>query len=184
MVKLGTNEVILRTAAFQGRQIMKYEYLKLVLLSIPIVTVPITLGTALIYRVILTRIIRSWECVLTNRSLNVKKGIFFTSEKTVPLGKITDIQMTQGPLMRACGLHQIAVETAGTSGPGSLISLVGIADVESFRSEVIEQRDRNEIEGTPEARSGNGDANAVLIQMRDSLKRTEELLQQLVDRVD
>lgn len=72
------------------------------------------------------RYLASMECVLTDKSLKVKKGIFTKVEKTVPLEKITDMGMVQGPIMRRFGLHQLSVETAGQSGPGGELSLIGI----------------------------------------------------------
>lgn len=82
------------------------------------------------------------ECTLTKRSLIVKKGFFVRVEKTIPLDKITDLGMIQGPLMRAFGIQAISVETAGQSSQGALVRLHGIVDVEDFRDRVLEQRDR------------------------------------------
>lgn len=41
------------------------------------------------------------ECILTERTLIVRKGIWNRVEKTVPLDKITDLGMIQGPVSRA-----------------------------------------------------------------------------------
>ncbi|MEE2681738.1 MAG: PH domain-containing protein [Planctomycetota bacterium] len=183
-MKLGPNEQILKTAVFQKDEIIKYHWVGLALLSLFIVTIPITLIAAIVYKIVLDRVIGSWECILTNRSLNVKKGVFNKIEKTVPLEKITDLQMAQGPIMRMFDLHRISVETAGTSGPGSLISLIGIKDTESFRRDVLEQRDRNSAQPAPGESGASALDESVLVEIRDSLARTEGLLQQLVDRAD
>ncbi len=42
----------------------------------------------------------SHTCTLTDRSLKVSKGILTKIEKTVPLDKITDVGIVQGPIMR------------------------------------------------------------------------------------
>ena len=69
-------------------------------LCIPIITIPLALIVAVIYKLVLDRVIDSWECTLTTRALHVKKGMLNRIEKTVPLEKITDLQMTQGFVMR------------------------------------------------------------------------------------
>ena len=81
------------------------------------------------------------DCTLTRRSLIVRKGLFVRVEKTIPLDKITDLGMIQGPLMRAFGIHAISIETAGSPSEGALVKLHGIVDVEKFRDRVLEQRD-------------------------------------------
>ena len=183
-MKLGPNEEILKTAVFQKDAIIKYHWTSCAILALLIVTIPIALILAIIYKLVLDRIINSWECVLTTRSLNVKKGVFNKIEKTVPLEKITDLQMVQGPIMRMFDLHRISVETAGQSGPGSLISLMGIKDTETFRRDVLEQRDRNSSQSSPSSLEAPGSEETVLLEIRDSLTRTEGLLQKLVDRGD
>ena len=104
-------------------------------------------------------------------------------EKTVPLEKITDLQMTQGFVMRYFDLRNIAVETAGQSGPGSLISLLGVKDTERFRREVLDQRDRMGGSSVTELKPANeSDSDSVLLEIRDELKRTTELLEELVEQ--
>jgi hypothetical protein len=81
---------------------------------------------------------------LTSRELKVRRGILVVEEKSIPLEKITDLAVYQGPVMRAMGLKGIKVETAGqTSTTGSaLVTVVGIVDTDDFRDLVLEQRDR------------------------------------------
>lgn len=84
----------------------------------------------------------SHKCTLTNRSLKVSKGIFTQIEKTVPLDRITDLGVVQGPIMRWFDIEALSVETAGQSGVGSLIRLTGIKDGRGFRDLVLKQRDK------------------------------------------
>ena len=172
-------ETVLRRAEFDADGIIKYHFMGLIFASLLIVTIPITLILALIYKIVLSRVIASWDCVLMTRSLNVKKGVFNKIEKTVPLEKITDLQMVQGPIMRMFSLHRISVETAGQSGPGSLISLIGIKDTEAFRKEVLEQRDR--MTGTSAKRS-DSEKGDVLTEIRDSMARMERLVEKMVEQ--
>ena len=183
---IGTNEESLRTAIFDKDAIIKYHRCGLWVLVLFIITIPIAIVMAIIYKLVLSRVIDSWECTLTSRALHVKKGIFTKIEKTVPLEKITDLQMMQSWLMRRFGLYRISVETAGQSGPGSLISLMGITDTEAFRQAVLDQRDtlsKNHASGAQPAGQADGAASApVLAEIRDSLARTEDLLRELVEK--
>ncbi len=132
------------------------------------------------------------ECVLTERKLHVGKGVLFRVEKAIPLDKITDLSMNQGPLLRKLDLEAMGVETAGQSGSqgGALVKLVGIEGSREFREAVLEQRDR--VVGTAHASSGArpGDAEStpageaglhrsneqtllVLTEIRDALHRVE-----------
>ncbi len=44
--------------------------------------------------------------------------------------------------MRYLGIKQLSVETAGQSSTGPLVKLLGIINAESFRDQVLQQRDR------------------------------------------
>ena len=68
----GEEEIVLRRAEFDADGIIKYHWMGLVMASLLIVTIPITLIIAIVYKIVLTRIIASWDCVLMTRSLNVK----------------------------------------------------------------------------------------------------------------
>ena len=87
------------------------------------------------------RYLDSHHCVLTERFLIVKKGLMVKTEKTIPLDKITDMGLVEGPVMRALGLYRLTIETAGQSGVGSLVSLLGVDGAPEFRQEVLAQRD-------------------------------------------
>ena len=90
------------------------------------------------------RAFEALQCVLTARSLIVRRGILFKVEKTIPLDKIQDLSLREGPPLKAFGLMSVKVETAGQSaGQGSSeANLVGIIDARKFRDQVLHQRDR------------------------------------------
>lgn len=103
------------------------------ILLLPLI-VPIVLVASKAY-------LKALSVELFERKLSVKKGVFVKVEKSVPLEKITDISMVQGPLMRAFNLYTLNVETAGQSGEGALVSIIGIIDAEQFREKVLAQKD-------------------------------------------
>jgi putative membrane protein len=125
------------------------------------------------------RFLDRMECTLTRRTLIVRKGWLVRVEKTIPLDKITDLGMIQGPLMRFFGIHALSIETAGSTQPGALVKLHGIRDVEAFRDTVLAQRDRM-LEHTDEpstlaaapsgAEGSSAEVVALLREIRDELR--------------
>ena len=67
---------------------------------------------------------------LTTQALEIRKGVFSRTEATIPLNRITDLRLHDGPLMRHFKLRGLKVETAGQSGPnsGSEGNLIGVVD--------------------------------------------------------
>lgn len=142
------------------------------------------------------------EILLTRRDLVVRMGVWFRQEKSIPLEKITDVALLEGPLMRVFGVKGLRVETAGqVSGAMGLVNLVGIAGPEAFRDRILAQRDHiSDVgrdagstasapvaeatafrEGTREAgrlgealgRGSDAEAVAVLREIRDLLRQIE-----------
>ena len=116
---------------------------------------------------------------LFERKLSVKKGVLVKVEKSVPLEKITDISLVQGPLMRAFGLYRLNFETAGQSGEGALVSIIGIIDAEQFRERVLEQKDA--IAGVNAGSESTTEQQDPLL---TSVLNIEKLLTQLVESKD
>ncbi|MEM1165050.1 MAG: PH domain-containing protein [Planctomycetota bacterium] len=146
-----------------------------------------------------TRYFQKLRCELGPRKLEVARGLWFREERAIPLDKITDLGVKQGPIMRWLRLEALSVETAGQSGgstSGALVTLVGIEESRRFRAKVIEQRDR--VVGSaevplplstppavsppvsPMAAGSVGDAldgtPAILADIRDTLHRIERRL--------
>ncbi len=81
-------------------------------------------------------------CELTTRALHFKKGVWFQTERTIPLDKIQDLTFKEGPVLRYFGLSYLKIETAGQSVQGAAdMSLTGIIDARKFREMVLDQRD-------------------------------------------
>jgi len=180
-----TEPVILRDAEFDPKVKKYWIWSPVLLFTILIVTIPIAILYYFIASFFIDRYLENLSCTLTERTLDIRKGIFNKTESTIPLEKITDLQLFQGPIMRYFGLHGFKVETAGqSSGPGgSLVNIVGIVETKAFRKAVLEQRDRlHDRESGPGARvpetTTQADTAAVeqielLREMRDTLARIE-----------
>ena len=133
-----------------------------------------------------SRFRKAMSARLTERTLKVSRGILTRVEKTIPLDKITDLGMVQGPIMRAMDLRALSIETAGSTGQGALVRLIGVEDTEAFRDAVLRQRDRLADDGSAGTRAVASHASdvrpesatdqPVLREIRDTLGRIETLL--------
>jgi len=183
----------LREASFDPKLASYHLLTGTILFVVLIVTIPLAIVYFFVGRYFIDKYIERMSCTLTERSLEIRKGWISRVESTIPLEKITDLQMVQGPIMRAMGLHGFKVETAGqSSGPGGhLVSMIGIVDAPGFREAVLDQRDAlSEGKGrsTPPADQlhaapvldGSGSAE-VLGDIRASLHRIEKLLEHRSD---
>jgi putative membrane protein len=147
-----------------------------------IVGIPLLIIWLPLASIFTSRYLSSLSCVLTERSLIVKKGIWNRIEKTVPLDKITDLGLAQGPVMRALGIEQISVETAGSSAAGALVSLPGIEGEREFRDAVFRQKEdlaaaKQSESHTPPASTPAPDGTLeVLTEIKNTLWRIEAQL--------
>jgi putative membrane protein len=171
----------LRKAQFNPKVCTYWLSSVTLVLTLTIVGIPLLLLWLPIGFFVTRRYLDRMECLLTEKALKVNKGIFVRVEKTIPLEKITDMGMVQGPVMRYFDLHTLTVETAGQSGEGALVSLTGIKDAKEFREAVLNQRDA--ISGpSPQAAPAKAGtepdgASSLLSEIRDSLLRIEAKLE-------
>ena len=134
------------------------------------------------------RYLEHMRCVLTKRSLKVWRGILVRTEMTVPLDKITDLGLVEGPVMRWMDLQAVSIETAGQSTGGAAVRLVGVRNARAFRDTVMAQRERLLDEAATGARgleagpaddadpalsSGGRETRELLTEIRDVLRRIE-----------
>ena len=118
---------------------------------------------------------------LTTNALEIKVGVFFRKESTIPLNRITDLRLHDGPLMRHYGLRGLKVETAGGGGQNASSegNLIGVIDAEGFRNAVLAQRQRvieAETGQAPTAAVAAAPSNDTLVEIRDILARIESHL--------
>ncbi|MFN4297297.1 MAG: PH domain-containing protein [Brevundimonas sp.] len=125
----------------------------------------------------------SLSCRLTERSVVIGKGVFFKQELTIPLDKIQDVSIHEGPLLNAMGLLRLRIETAGQRSAAtgqSEADLVGVMDARTMRDQILTQRDRLAERGFagagPAPVEGAAGDGAVLGEIRDALLRIEARL--------
>ena len=177
-----SRDLVLRRATFDPRLKVYGLVQGTIAMIVSIVTIPLVpfwlLGVG---QMVEAKRFEALRCELTERTLNISRGVLFPVEKNVPLDKITDLAMHGGPILSYFGLTRLHVETAGQSGPGALVSLVGMVDAEGFRNAVLAQRDLVSSGGAPAAlptpAAAANTADQTLVEIRDSLQRIEKLLE-------
>jgi len=175
-----------------------YHYLhSLLVLLISIIGIPLIPIWLVVGWVWAGRYFRSLRCELDDRHLRVRRGVLFRKVKTIPLDRIQDLTLLDGPIQRALGLCSLRIETAGQSSPqGSAdATLTGLIDAEEFQEVVLEHRDRlvQQLAGGaqapiaadassaytpvgPEASRALPAAEQTLVEIRDLLRSIEEQL--------
>jgi putative membrane protein len=196
----GAGDRVLREAAISPNA-TRYQLISTAaVLGGTIVGIPLLVAVLPVTKWYFDRYYANLRVILTNRDLKVHRGILVREEKSIPLEKITDLRVYQGPIMRRMGLKGLAVETAGqTSQQGALVSVVGLEDVDGFRDAALSQRDRvsdsEEVLGpmdgpqrsAPSGVFGDGSARSdgpapetamleALTDIRDTLRRMEKHL--------
>ena len=135
------SNIILKSATFDNKVKQYWMCLAAIFSLFPVVTIVFLPVVLLLVWLVAGRVLAAMSADLLERKLVVKRGILFKEEKSIPLEKITDVGLSQGPLMRLFGLYRLSFETAGQSGHGALVSLLGVENASEFREAILEQKD-------------------------------------------
>ncbi len=174
------DEVVLAEASF-NRSVRSYWLLNgTLILTATVVGIPLLPIWWLVGIALTERYLKRMSCVLTERSLKLSKGVLVRQEKTVPLDKITDLALIEGPIMRLLNLQALKVETAGTSTAGSFITMVGIVDARAFRDTVLDQRDQVSGSGSTANRTIPPQEESAAVARPEVLSTLEEIRDVLV----
>ena len=82
--------------------------------------------------------LRYW---LEGTTLRVDHGVFFLRRKAIPVDRITDVVLAQGPLMKLCGIWEVRIQTAGTGQTTPEACLYGLTEPEAARDRLLMARD-------------------------------------------
>ncbi len=170
-------ENILASAEFDSRLPTYFLLQALFTLLVLFFTIPLIPVWAIIGMAVHKKQYESLGCDLTERSLNIRRGFMFKVQKNIPLDKITDLAVNEGPVLRYFGLCSLKIETAGGGQGDSMgqAALPGVVAALEFRDKVLDQRDL--VTGgapapAPTAQSDDG----VMVDIRDTLRRIEKSL--------
>jgi putative membrane protein len=175
-------EKVILKASFNPKVKTYWMLLSVIFSSIFIISIPLVPFVLLITFLVSSAVLKAMSAELLERKLVVKRGVWFKIEKSIPLEKITDVGMMQGPLMRVFGLYRLDFETAGQSGPGALVSMIGINQAEAFRERILQQKDLLQVkpvinESSAEAVITDGVSNQQFAELLKSVQRIEALLE-------
>jgi putative membrane protein len=140
---MSRTETVLARAQFDPRLSTYFFLQALLILVCSIITIPVAFVWLFIGPGIHRKQYERLSCELTTRTLHVKRGYLVRVQQNIPLDKITDLALVEGPILRHLGLCALRIETAGG---GQAVStgqalLVGVIDAEKFRDQVLAQRD-------------------------------------------
>ena len=110
---------------------------------------------------------------LTDRSLNMRMGWIFKKQQNIALDKLTDVSISEGPVLKAFGVVKMQFETAGAAP----FILTGVKNSDQFRDLVLQQRDSLVSAPQQSASAPSDDSNNVLVEIRDLLKSIDSRLE-------
>jgi membrane protein YdbS with pleckstrin-like domain len=89
---------------------------------------------------------------LDGSTLRVDEGVLFLKRKAIPLDRVTDVVLAQGPLMKLCGIWELRVQTAGAGQSVPEATLHGVTDPEAVRDMLMMARDETVSGGQGDSR--------------------------------
>ena len=101
---------------------------------------------------------------LTDRSINMRMGWLFKKQQNIPLDKLTDVSIHEGPILTAFGVVRMQFETAGAAP----FILTGVKNSDAFRDLVLQQRDS--MSPIPQKSTSPAVSSDVLVEIRDILQ--------------
>jgi len=163
---------------------------------VPAVLVPfpeslILWGYAALWTIILLLILawiepfyRSIEYVIDEDAVGGKRGVFWRRRTTVPYEKITNVDISQGPLERTFNIGKVHLQTAGAGGQQGAVAelkLVGIRDTEGVKETVMARVKAARPSGpqaAPAASAAPGEGEGqVLAQILEQLRAIRQALE-------
>ena len=115
-------------------------------------------------------------------SIKMHVGVFWKKQVTVPYAKITNLDVTQGPVERLFNVGVIHIQTAGAGGSQggqAELKLIGIRDTNKLKMSIMklvtESRLPNFVQ--PESEQDRSSENNELGQILKELKTIRELLE-------
>jgi uncharacterized membrane protein YdbT with pleckstrin-like domain len=101
----------------------------------------------------------------------MRMGWLFKKQQNIPLDKLTDVSIHEGPILNAFGVVRMQFETAGAAP----FILTGVKNSEQFRDLVLRQRDS--LVSNPQHAGPSISSNEVLVEIRDLLKSIDSRLE-------
>jgi len=148
------------------RKVIVYWWLAAMLgMAVSIIGIPLAILWLLLGWIVHKKQFENLSCELTDRSINLRMGWLFKKQQNIPLDKLTDVSIHEGPILNFFGVVRMQFETAGAQP----FMLTGVKDGPGFRDLVLKQRDSL---STLSGMSGQtSQSNDVLVEIRDILQQ-------------
>ncbi len=82
---------------------------------------------------------------LADGELQVREGVFFRSNRRIPVNRIQNIDLVQNVLHRLFRVAEVRIETASGKEPEAILQVLSLIDVERLRASVFEQSQASSI---------------------------------------
>ena len=119
------------------------------------------------------------EYYIDSEAVKMNRGVFWKRLVTVPYGKITNVDVTQGPLQRMYRIGSIHVQTAGAGGAQGAqaeLRLNGVRDLKGLKDIIMEGvRGHKSIQ--PEKTEDYKNDSEILQSMLEELRAIHEALE-------
>lgn len=78
---------------------------------------------------------------LAETGLEIRRGVLWRHQISVPAARVQHVDVSQGPLQRQFGLASLVVHTAGTSNASVTLEGLAFETAQALRDELIRQRE-------------------------------------------
>jgi uncharacterized membrane protein YdbT with pleckstrin-like domain len=124
---------------------------------------PIVFGVILMFWVLIMLPVLLWmffyyaalEYAIDDDSIKGNSGVFWKKYVTIPFTKVTNLDITQGPVQRIFGIGTIHVQTAGAGGQQgekAELKMLGIKDLQEVKDNIMAKIRAHTITATDQPR--------------------------------
>ena len=115
---------------------------------------------------------------LTEDEIIWKRGVFIKNTGIVPYNRITNIDISQGPIARKYGIASLKIQTAGYSGAKiAEITMEGIENYEELRDLIMSY-----VKGRPSVAVETYEEENINAKMLEELTAIRELLEKMLEK--
>lgn len=125
---------------------------------------------------------KTLEYTIGDDSIFAKKGVFWRKTVTVPYPKITNVDVTQGPLQRMFNIGTVHIQTAGASATQTTsaeLKMMGIRDFHSAKDAIMERLKAysSTTPAAPQGKPAASDETTILNAILEELKSIRGILE-------
>ncbi len=133
---------VLLVAGLIGLSIVMFSFglLQIVSVSCSIAFLLIAAGLVWLTHVMPQKEFNHASWCLTDSGLEIRRGVWWRSQISVPLARVQHTDVHQGPLQRRFGLAKLTVHTAGTENSAVELTGLNFATAQRLRDALIENR--------------------------------------------